>query len=62
MDVTASENVAVHIAAEHGCMTCRGVMAKHSLTQTTVLHGVFHKDSVRQEFFDNIRMQRMKCE
>jgi len=57
MLATESENVAVHVAAEHGCCTNRGVMAKSSLTQTTVLHGMFYINSVKQEFFDNIKMQ-----
>lgn len=57
MEATESENVAVHIAAEHGCCTNRGVMATSSLTQTTVLHGMFYINSVKQEFFDNVRLQ-----
>jgi len=57
MDATASENVAVHIAAEHGCCTNRGIMASSSLTQTTVLHGMFYINSVKEEFFDNIKLQ-----
>lgn len=58
MAATGSENVGVHIQAEHGCCTNRGVMAKSSLTQTTVLHGLFYMDGTKQEFFDNINMQR----
>lgn len=50
-------DIAVHIRAEHGCMTCRGVMAHSSLTQTTVLRGQFEQPDVKLEFFDNIRMQ-----
>lgn len=57
MKATESENVAVHIAAEHGCCTNRGVMATSSLTQTTVLHGMFYISSIKQEFFDNIKLQ-----
>lgn len=57
MKATDSENVAVHIAAEHGCCTNRGVMATSSLTQTTVLHGMFYISSVKEEFFDNIKLQ-----
>jgi len=57
MEATASENVAVHIAAEHGCCTNRGIMASSSLTQTTVLHGMFYINSVKEEFFDNIKLQ-----
>lgn len=57
MDATKSENVGVHIAAEHGCCLNRGVMASSSLTQTTVLHGMFYMSSVKEEFFNNIRLQ-----
>jgi GTP cyclohydrolase I len=57
MNATESENVAVHIAAEHGCCTNRGIMAKSSMTQTTVLHGMFYMADARKEFFDNIKMQ-----
>lgn len=55
-DATA---VGVHVGAEHGCCTNRGIMANSSLTQTTVLHGAFMTDpSVKKEFFDNINMQK----
>lgn len=57
MKATKSENVGVHIAAEHGCCINRGIMASSSLTQTTVLHGMFYMASVKQEFFDNINLQ-----
>lgn len=57
MKATESENVAVHIAAEHGCCTNRGIMASSSLTQTTVLHGMFYISSIKEEFFDNIKLQ-----
>jgi len=58
MKVTGSEDVAVHIGAEHGCCTNRGIMATSSLTQTTVLHGVFRSDhGVKKEFMDNIKLQ-----
>lgn len=55
---TNSINVAVHIGAEHGCCTNRGIMANSSLTQTTVLSGSFKSDpATKQEFFDNVKMQ-----
>lgn len=57
MEATGSENVAVHVAAEHGCCTNRGIMASSSLTQTTVLHGMFYISSIKDEFFQNIRLQ-----
>jgi GTP cyclohydrolase I len=50
-------DVAVHIRAEHGCMTNRGVDAHSALTQTTVLLGQFKEADVKKEFFDNIAMQ-----
>lgn len=56
---TGSENVAVHIGAEHGCCTNRGIMATSSLTQTTVLNGAFNNDpATKKEFFDNIKLQQ----
>jgi GTP cyclohydrolase I len=58
IDATESMNVAVHIGAEHGCCTNRGVMAHSSLTQTTVLKGVFHEADVKKEFFDSIALQK----
>jgi GTP cyclohydrolase I len=58
MKATDSKDVAVHIGAEHGCCTNRGIMATSSLTQTTVLHGVFRSDpGVKKEFMDNIKLQ-----
>jgi GTP cyclohydrolase I len=58
MRATDSKDVAVHIGAEHGCCTNRGIMATSSLTQTTVLHGVFRSDpDVKKEFMDNVKLQ-----
>lgn len=57
MRVTDTENVAVYIQATHGCMENRGVMAHSSLTQTTVVHGLFHNDSVKAEFLSNVKLQ-----
>ena len=62
LKATGSKNVAVHIGAQHGCCTNRGIMVTSSLTQTTVLHGVFKDDpATKKEFFDNITMQRQSC-
>jgi GTP cyclohydrolase I len=37
----------------------RGIMAHSSLTQTTVLKGVFKTDAgVKKEFFDDIKLQQ----
>jgi len=56
---TGSGDVAVYIQATHGCCENRGIMAHSSLTQTTVLKGVFKNDpSVKKEFFDNIKLQQ----
>jgi GTP cyclohydrolase I len=56
---TGSKDVAVYIQATHGCCENRGIMAHSSLTQTTVLKGVFETDpATKQEFFDNIKLQQ----
>jgi len=56
---TGANDLGVHIGAEHGCCTNRGIMATSSLTQTTVLYGRFndHPDT-KKEFFDNIKLQQ----
>ena len=59
MRVTDSEDVGVYIQATHGCCENRGIMAHSSLTQTTVLNGVFRSDTgVKKEFMDNIKLQQ----
>jgi len=59
MKATGSKDVGVYIQAEHGCCTNRGIMAKSSLTQTTVLQGAFRDDmGTKKEFFDNIKLQQ----
>ena len=55
-----TENVAVYIQMTHGCMENRGVEAHSSLTQTAVVHGLFHNDSVKAEFFNNVKLQLSK--
>lgn len=56
---TGSKDVAVYIQATHGCCENRGIMAHSSLTQTTVLEGVFRTDpGVKKEFMDNIKLQQ----
>jgi GTP cyclohydrolase IA len=56
---TDSDNIGVYIQATHGCCENRGIMAHSSLTQTTVLKGVFGTDpSVKKEFMDNIKLQQ----
>jgi GTP cyclohydrolase IA len=59
MKATGSEDVGVYIQATHGCCENRGIMAHSSLTQTTVLKGVFYSDpGTKKEFFDNIKLQQ----
>lgn len=57
MKATDTENCAVYIQATHGCMENRGVMAHSSLTQTCVVHGLFHNDSVKSEFMSHVKIQ-----
>jgi GTP cyclohydrolase I len=57
MAATNTLDVGVYIAATHGCCENRGIMARSSLTQTTVLNGQFHDADVKKEFFDNIALQ-----
>ncbi len=57
MTATDTENVAVYIEANHGCMENRGVMAHSSQTQATVVHGLFHNDSVKAEFLSHVDRQ-----
>lgn len=56
--ITKSNDVAVHIEAKHGCCENRGIMANSSLTQTTILSGEFELPNVKEEFFNNIRLQK----
>tara|TARA_B110000858_G_scaffold161409_1_gene186000 strand:- start:323 stop:1009 length:687 start_codon:yes stop_codon:yes gene_type:complete len=57
-NATGSDNVGVYIQATHGCCENRGIMAKSSLTQTTVLRGAFKDDpGTKKEFMDNIKLQ-----
>ena len=56
---TGSEDVGVYIQATHGCCENRGIMAHSSLTQTTVLKGSFFTNpDVKEEFFNNIKLQQ----
>jgi GTP cyclohydrolase IA len=58
MTATGSEDVGVYIQGTHGCMENRGVCAHSSLTQTCVLRGQFYSASIKQEFYDNIKLQQ----
>ena len=56
---TGSSNVGVYLQATHGCCENRGIGAKSSLTQTTVLRGAFNEDmGTKKEFMDNIKLQQ----
>jgi len=56
---TEAKDIGVYIQMTHGCCENRGIMAKSSLTQTTVLKGAFKDDhGTKKEFFDNIKMQQ----
>ena len=56
---TGSKDVGVYVQATHGCCENRGIRAKSSLTQTTVLEGRFMEDqSTKKEFMDNIKLQQ----
>ena len=56
---TGSEHVGVYVQATHGCCENRGIRAKSSLTQTTVLRGAFKENpATTKEFMDNIKMQQ----
>ena len=56
---TGATDLGVYIQMTHGCCENRGIMAKSSLTQTTVLRGAFNTDmGTKKEFFDNIKMQQ----
>ena len=59
MRATGSKDVGVYVQATHGCCENRGIMAKSSLTQTTVLYGAFRTDDgTKKEFMDNIKLQQ----
>lgn len=51
-----TENVAVQIRAEHFCVKMRGVMDVNSDTVTTKLGGVFFNSSLRNEFYQAIKL------
>ena len=61
MEACGSEDVGVYVQATHGCMENRGVCAHSSLTQTTVLHGQFYSAAIKEEFYNNIKLQQMAC-
>lgn len=58
MNVTESNDVAVYVEASHGCCSFRGVNAFNSATQTSVVYGEFEKLEVKNEFFQQIQIQK----
>ena len=56
---TGASDIGVYMQMTHGCCENRGIMAKSSLTQTTVLRGAFKDDAgTKKEFFDNVKLQQ----
>jgi GTP cyclohydrolase I len=56
---TGTDHVGVYVQATHGCCENRGIRAKSSLTQTTVLRGDFKNvEGTKKEFMDNIKLQQ----
>lgn len=58
---TGTEDVAVYMKLNHGCCEHRGIMSKNSSTHTTILHGQFYNPSVKEEFYNQIKMDGMTC-
>ena len=54
MDVVKPKGVAVVTTARHMCMEMRGVQKHNSVTTTSALRGLFHKNKTREEFFNII--------
>lgn len=59
MNATECKDVGVIIRATHGCMTNRGVCLHNGETSTSALSGQFFNPSVKQEFFDLVKMQEL---
>ena len=58
-ETTGTKDVGVYVQATHGCCENRGIKAHSSLTQTTVLRGLFFTDhTTKKEFMDNIKLQQ----
>lgn len=57
---TKSRDVGVYINSRHGCCENRGIMSHDSSTTTTALAGQFFSASIKQEFFDTIKLQLLK--
>ena len=58
-ETTGSKDVGVYVQATHGCCENRGIKAHSSLTQTTVLRGLFKNESTaKKEFIDYVKLQQ----
>jgi GTP cyclohydrolase I len=57
-EACGTDDVAVYIQATHGCCENRGIGAHSSLTQTAVMRGRFENAPVKEEFYDNIKLQQ----
>ncbi len=54
-DVLGTDDVAVHITADHLCVAARGVEDTHSATTTSYFGGLFQRTEERQAFLDAVR-------
>ena len=58
MEVLRPQGVLVILEAEHMCMSIRGVKKPGSLTVTSAVRGVFHKNATRTEALSLIKAGR----
>lgn len=57
IEASGSDDVIVWIKAEHGCMSCRGILTDNSATVTMVSKGAFtHNQDLKAEFLNHIGM------
>lgn len=56
-EASGTEDVIVWIKAEHGCMSCRGILTDNSATVTMVTKGAFdHNQELKRDFLTHINM------
>lgn len=58
METIQPHGCAVHIEAQHGCMTARGVSKPGAKMKTTALRGCFKEPRVENEFFNKVMMDK----
>ena len=58
MEVLRPKGVLVILEAEHMCMSIRGVKKPGSLTVTSAVRGIFHKNATRAEALSLIKAGR----